>query len=104
MTRNDAIELIERIPFITTFTAPSTKDLLDSYRKALNKKDPVQWVKVVKSCYLRKDDTPSAQTFGTLQKQYGLKAKKILHGELASALDIKEDEVEPFIKNYLEKM
>ena len=54
MTREDALELIERIPYITLLNAPSSKGRIDLYKRALSKKDPFEWLKVAKSRRFRK--------------------------------------------------
>ncbi|MDO4559806.1 MAG: hypothetical protein Q4C86_02550 [bacterium] len=100
MTREEALELIERIPYVTTFSAPSGKARIDLYKKAVGKKEPLQWLKVVKSCWLRKDEN-AGRIEGALEGEYGERAKRQLHAELAAALEIKEDEVESFISGYL---
>lgn len=40
---------------------------------------------------------------GTLEGEYGNRAKRLLHAELAAALGIGEEEVEPFIERYLKE-
>lgn len=102
MTRDEALELIERIPYITIYDAPSGKARIDLYKKAVLKKDPLQWIRVVKSCWLRKDEKPGKIT-STLEKEYCGRAKKQLHAALSEALGIGEEEVEPFIGRYLKK-
>lgn len=82
--------------------APGSKARIDLYKKALSKKDPLQWLKVVKSCWLRKEEA-SGHIEGTLEKEYGSRARRQLHAELAAALEIKEEEVEAFIGDYLKK-
>lgn len=103
MTKEEAIELIERIPYTTVLEAAGSKARLDMYKKALSKKDPMQWLKVVKSAYLRTEE-PTSATFGTLEREYTRRAKEKLHAALAEALEIKEDEVESFIKEHLKAM
>lgn len=104
MTKEQAIELIEKLPSVTPPNEPVTKDRIDFYRKAVSKKDPVQWVKVIKSSYMRKNEKPLAATTAMLEKEYCRRAYSNLHAELAGALEIQKDEVETFIKNYLEKL
>ncbi|MCQ4813893.1 hypothetical protein [Cloacibacillus evryensis] len=100
MTKEEALELIERIPYVTTFSAPSGKARIDLYKRAVGKKEPLQWLKVVKSCWLRREED-SGKITGTLESEYGKRAKRLLHAELAAALEIKEEEVESFIEGYL---
>lgn len=102
MTKEEALELIERIPFASVLEAPGSKGRIDLYKKALSKKDAFQWLKVVKSAYLRTGE-PSSKVDGTLEREYAERAKRKLHEALAEALEIKEDAVEGFIKDYLKE-
>ncbi|MCC8058989.1 hypothetical protein [Cloacibacillus sp.] len=100
MTKEEALELIERIPYVTAFSALSGKARIDLYKKAVGKKEPLQWLKVVKSCWLRREER-SGGVENALEGEYGNRAKRLLHAELAAALGIGEEEVEPFIERYL---
>ncbi len=102
MTKDEAIELIERIPYICTANMPSSKDRLEFYRRALLKKDPVQWIHVIKTNYICKNSM-HGETMRILEEEYTARAKRMLHKELASALEIDESEVEKFINNYIDK-
>lgn len=56
MTKEDGIELIERIPFITVFEPCGSKSRIDAYKKgSLEQKDPVQWIKVIKSTFAQRN-------------------------------------------------
>lgn len=100
MTRDEAIELIERIPYIGTANMPSSKDRIEFYRKVICKKDPVQWIKVIKTSYICRNKVPG-ETMRILEDEYAGRAKTMLHRELAAALEIEESEVEAFIEKQL---
>ncbi|MDO5562011.1 MAG: hypothetical protein Q4F74_00180 [Synergistaceae bacterium] len=101
MTREDALELIERIPYITTYAALNEKFRTDCYRKAVAKDDPVEWIKSIKTFYILKNQI-SGKKIGETEPQYAAKAKERLHSLLAESLGIKTDEVEAFVKSHLE--
>lgn len=104
MTKEDGIELIERIPFITVFEPCGSKSRIDAYKKAVsNKKDPVQWIKVIKSDFLHKE-TAAGKINERLEKEYAARAKQKLHELLAQALEIKQEEVELFITQHIKNM
>ena len=102
MTREAAIELIERIPYITTINTQSSRMRLDFCKKAAQSKDPLIWIKAIKSAYIQKDI--SSKAYGDIESEYTEKAKKLLHSELSHALQIPTEEVENFIKNHIESM
>lgn len=100
MTREDALELIERIPYITLLNAPSSKGRIDLYKRALSKKDPFEWLKVAKSCRFRKSGG-AGKIEAALESEYAKRANDKLNTLFAKALEIKEEEVEEFIDKHL---
>lgn len=102
MTKDEALELIERIPYITTIATTGDKFRVEYYRKALAKDDPVDWIKVIKTCHIRRN-VSLGKVVSTQESQYGETAKKRLNSALAAALGIPENEVEKFIEKHLEE-
>lgn len=49
MTREDALELVERMPYIRTIQVAADKVRSEFYQEALHSDDPVEWVKVIKT-------------------------------------------------------
>ena len=102
MTREAAIELIERIPYVTTINALSSRMRLDFCKKAAQSKDPLIWIKAIKSAYIQKDHNSKA--YSDIESEYTERTKKLLYKELAQALQIPEEEVEDFIKKHIESI
>ena len=102
MTREAAIELIERIPYVITINALSSRMRLDFCKKAAQSKDPLIWIKAIKSAYIQKDHNSKA--YSDIESEYTERTKKLLHKELAQALQIPEEEVEDFIKKHIESI
>ena len=102
MTREAAIELIERIPYITTINTQSSRMRLDFCKKAAQSKDPLIWIKAIKSAYIKKDR--SSKACSDIESEYTEGTKKLLNNELAKALQIPEEEVDNFIKKHIEEM
>ena len=102
MTREAAIELIERIPYVTTINALSSRMRLDFCKKAAQSKDPLIWIKAIKSACIQKDHNSKA--YSDIESEYTERTKKLLHKELAQALQIPEEEVEDFIKKHIESI
>lgn len=100
MTKEDALELIERIPYIPLLSASGCKGRIDLYKKALSKKDPLEWLKVAKSCRVRAGQG-SGSIENTLESEYSRRACCRLNNLFAEALGIKEEDVESFIEGHL---
>ena len=101
MTKDEAEELVDRIPYITTLAAMTEKVRLNFYQKAVAKDDPVELIKTVKTCYIRKG-MASGKNMSEQEKQLGETGRRLLHAKLASALGIREEEVEQYVKERLE--
>lgn len=101
MTRDEALELIDRIAFLPTIKGPDRKSLAEIYRACAESDDPLEWVKVVKSCYTRTHYGGPA--LNEAESRYGEMAQQRLEAELASALGLRSDEVEAYIKKYIDE-
>jgi CarD family transcriptional regulator len=104
MTRDEALELIERLPFITTFKLPRENARMAVYEASVESDDPLDWVKVIKSSYVRERTKPGT-TVPLDKKELRLveRAKQRLEAELASALSIPESEIDDFIDSHLRR-
>jgi CarD family transcriptional regulator len=104
MTQEEALELIERLPFITTLKLPNEKVRMSVYEASIESDDPIDWVKVIKSSYVREHAKPGATAQLDKQEiQYVESARKRLQAELAEALSIQEEEVDGYIVTYLQQ-
>jgi CarD family transcriptional regulator len=92
-SKEKVLDVIDRIGFIRTIRAPNDKIRREFYEEAMSKYDEFEWVKVIKSVYMRKQD-------GRLMRgeaEYAEKAKSYFHGEVSVVLGIPVDEVEEYI-------
>lgn len=103
MTKDEAEELIERIPYIGMANMPGSKERINFTVRPFPKRDPVMWIKVIKTGYICKNNVPQ-ETMRVLENNYTERAKTLLHRELAAALEIKECYVEAFIKKHLQSI
>ena len=101
MTKDEADDLIDRIPYITTLAALTEKTRLSFYQKAIARGEPLDLVKTVKTCWIRQG-MASGKNMSEQEKQQGDTARRLLHEQLAEALGIRESEVENYIKTQLE--
>lgn len=101
MTKDEAIELIERMPYITTLMISNDKTRLELFKAALKSENPVELVKLIKTDYIRQNDKNSKKQPSDEERKIALTAKKLLYSELSSALCININEVESFINKHI---
>lgn len=102
LNQEQATELIERLPYIRTFQAPNDKILEEFFEEAVRQQDPVDWIRVIKTCYIRKNDNSRKKKLLTERElQLEQKAKSLFHTALSEALSISLDEVENYIQTRL---
>lgn len=87
------LAIIERIGFVRTIQAPNEKLRKEFYQSAMDEYDELEWVRVIKSAYLREQEQ-KAQAY---EKKLGKLAKAFFHSEVSLALDIPYSQVEQYI-------
>ena len=95
--REEAMEILDRIPYIRTIKAPKERIRNEFYAEAMNEYDCVEWIKVIKSVYIRQRD-------GSLSGEelaFASEAKEYFHSEVSIALSIPYSEVESYITHYV---
>lgn len=104
LSRSEAEELIDRIPDIEVLTAATDKEQEQSYKNALHSVDCVQWVRVIKTLYQRRQNRVQGGKKPTAsEERYFKNAVEMLHEELAQAVGIEPEEVEAFIAQRVER-
>lgn len=98
-TKEELSELMERMPYIQTIQAPNGKVRRELYELSMKKVDDVEWVKVIKSVYLRMED----RRYEDFEPGYMEKAKQFLYGEIAVRFEIPFEEVEQFVNDTIKK-
>lgn len=98
-TKEELSELMERMPYIQTIQAPNGKVRRELYELSMKKFDDVEWVKVIKSVYLRMED----RRYEDFEPGYMEKAKQFLYGEIAVCFEIPFEEVEQFVNDTIKK-
>lgn len=91
--------MMERMPYIQTIQAPNGKVRRELYELSMKKFDDVEWVKVIKSVYLRMED----RRYEDFEPGYMEKAKQFLYGEIAVCFEIPFEEVEQFVNDTIKK-
>ncbi|MDR3209724.1 MAG: CarD family transcriptional regulator [Oscillospiraceae bacterium] len=93
VSKSEILDVIARAGFTPTLQAPNDKLRNELYREALAKFDELEWLRVVKTVYLRAQErrlTPAELAFAETAKSY-------LHGEISVLLAIPISEVESCI-------
>lgn len=105
LSKEEAVELIESIPTIDTLWVENEKQREEIYKQSLKKNECSEWIKVIKTLYLRKQEriAQGKNVTGTDGKYLTI-AEENLYGELAISLGIPKDEVEDYITKSVEAL
>lgn len=98
-TKEKLEELIERMPYIRTIQAPNSKTRKELYQLAMDEYDDVEWVKVIKSVYLRMKD----KQYEKFEPEFAEKAKNFVHKEISFRFHIPFEETEQYINKTIEE-
>ena len=90
-------EVIERIAYIQTLQIPHEKWNYDIYHEAMSAYDELEWVKVIKSEYLRKKN----KRVQSHEKQMAKQAKEFLYSEISLLKGVPYSQVEKYIHDYI---
>ncbi|MBO5294963.1 MAG: CarD family transcriptional regulator [Clostridia bacterium] len=108
LSRAEAEELLDRIPFVRVIDENNPKLLRAKYQEAMGKHDPVEWVRVIKTAYLRVNTLASRSRSARIsdtERFYSENAKRFLHAELALSLGLSSDvDMERYITEHIQKM
>lgn len=97
MTREEAEHLIARIPEIPAevYENSNPRLLTEHYQVYLKSYDCTELVRLIRAIYAKKQNAAGkGRHLGQVDERSMKRAKEMLHGELAVALDIPVDEVE----------
>ena len=95
-SKTDLEELIDRMPYIRTIQATTSKGRKELYQMAMDEYDDVEWVKVIKSAYLRVQEN----RYEEYELEY---AKNFLYQEIAIRLAVPFEKVEEYLHDIIEK-
>lgn len=89
------LDAISRVGFITVINVPNEKIRKELYEDAMREYDEIEWIKVIKSAYLRKHNGRLFEGEASLAEQ----AKRYFHCEISIVLGIPVSGVEAYISN-----
>lgn len=99
VSAQDANKLIDNIKSIDLLWIRDEKKREDYYKEALKTCDCTEWVKIIKTLYLRKKERKAEGKKVTFSDENYLHlAEQNLYGELAIALGMKKDQIEEYIE------
>ena len=107
ISREDAEALIDEIPSICaeSYHNRVLRQLAEHYEEVIRSHDCRELVCMLMSLYSkRKELEQQRKKFGQVDERYMRRAEELLHGELAVALGIGIDEVQPYIRRRVEAL
>ncbi|MDE7252893.1 MAG: CarD family transcriptional regulator [Acetatifactor sp.] len=104
LSREEADRLIQGIPEIPLINISNDKLLEQEYRGCMRTNDCAEWIRVIKTIYLRKQKRLEAgRKVTAVDAKYYRLAEDNLYGELAVSLQMQRGEVEDYITREMEK-
>lgn len=104
LSREEAMQLIGMISGIDPITTANDKQLEQEYRNCLHTTRCEDWVKIIKTIYLRKQKRLEAgRKVTAVDTKYSRLAEDNLYGELAISLEMPRENVEEYITEEMDK-
>ena len=102
-TEEEVETLLKEIPSIETIWISNEKKREEQYREVARKYDCREWVKIIKTIYLRKRNRRmEGKKITYIDEKYMKLAEENLYGEISIPLKISPDRVERFIRDLIE--
>lgn len=103
MTEQEARNMVEAMADIPGLEIENEKCREESYKKALKSCDCREWIRIVKTIYLRRQGRYAEGKKSTAVDDYYQKAaEELLLEELSVALHMSEEEVNQYIKEHMQ--
>lgn len=104
ITKEEAKDLIRRMPEIEQMWVDNEKQRETMYKEAMRTCDYDKWVSVIKTLYFRKQErTAQGKKVTALDERYLKAAENELYSELAFVLEIPKTEMLDYIKEQLRR-
>jgi CarD family transcriptional regulator len=97
MTKEEAMELIHKVPILDTIEVENEKNRETHYRNMMSKGDSVELIKLIKTIVLRKEMClTNGKKFSATDDKYLRLAEESLYGELSCTFGLSTDEVKEY--------
>ena len=104
LSREEADKLISEIPEIPLISISNDKLLEQEYRGCMKTNDCAEWIRIIKTIYLRKQKRIEAgRKVTAVDAKYFRLAEDNLYGELAISLQMPRGEIEDYITREIDK-
>lgn len=104
ISKDEANELIDEITEIPEIWIQVDKLREEKFKEAIKSCDCKEWIKVIKTIYLRKQERiAQGKKITATDEKYFRMAEDHLYSELSVALDIEKNEIGDYIKNKIDK-
>lgn len=104
ITKEEADHLIEKIPAIQPIEISNEKFLEESYKKCIRSNECIEWIRLIKCIYERKQLRISeGKKMTATDERYMHMAENALYLELGTALNMDKDQVLEYIIKEIEK-
>ena len=102
MTEQEARNMVEAMPDIPELEIENEKYREESYKKALKSCDCREWIRIVKTIYLRRQGRfAEGKKSTTIDDHYQKSAEDLLLEELSVAMNMSKEEVNEYIKEHM---
>ena len=98
LNRKEAAELIDSIPSIGNLWVADERQRELNYKQAVNSCDCREWIKIIKTLWLRNQQRLSqGKKITAMDRKYFKMAEDNLYGELSASLEIPKEKMEEYI-------
>lgn len=105
LTQEEAARLIDTIPEIEELWITNEKLREEKYKECMRSGDCREWIKIIKTLYMRKRQrTAQGKKITSTDEKYLKMAEDYLYSELEIPLEIPKDQMEQYITERIEAM
>lgn len=105
LTKDEAFELIDGMPQVEELDFPNDKVREAKYKECLKSCECTEWIKVIKTLYLRREEKHlQGKKFAATDEKYLKMAEEHLYSELSVATKMTRPEVQQFIGSRLNSL
>ena len=102
LTKKEAKELLDEISGIDSLWITDERTREMTYKEVMNKCDSREWVRIIKTLYLRrKERIAEGKKITASDEKYLRLAEENLYSELSVALEIPRNQMEEYITDYI---